>query len=368
MARLWATSPFLILLLHSLSLPHLATATPTNVPPNATSTAQLGYMSDTPFNPGIYRDGGGGGYIAGQHIISFSDSYTTRPPGQPNDSFSSFVHNTYAYFGYRNASDPTSLFDFGSVTNANGLQTFIPTGLVAVGNETTAGARGNPLSIWPTSNIVALASGTSGLQVAGVYNASTLEILYNTMVLVNVVPASNVAPGKTLNISRVVKRLFYVSFPSHLLPSTFHFFTYSHPHTSSQSITTTYTTNIRQANENLYGSFSLYKASPAGVLPGEPADPYLYLFAATNTGIKMARVLSLYKYMRHYVSFLTSLFLSISMYPDRCSVQTMSYTTVSYSITALLLISSHHHHQRRPHSIKPLFPFPTHNALDRNTD
>lgn len=86
-----------VFLLNTLSI-HAALTALTNVPPNLTSSENLGYATNDPFNPYMYRDGGGGGFINGFHVLSFSDSFTTVGP--INGTLTSFVHNTFSYFGY----------------------------------------------------------------------------------------------------------------------------------------------------------------------------------------------------------------------------------------------------------------------------
>lgn len=71
-----------------------------NTPINVASSQVHDYVSDANFNAAIYRDGGGGGYINGYHVISFADSFTTEAPGTVNSSVNSFVHNSFAYMGY----------------------------------------------------------------------------------------------------------------------------------------------------------------------------------------------------------------------------------------------------------------------------
>jgi len=74
--------------------PSKATGT---LPPQINSVEIIDSISDDSFNPSIYRDGGGGGYINGYNIISFSDSFTTG--GNVLQNYTSFVHNSFAYFG-----------------------------------------------------------------------------------------------------------------------------------------------------------------------------------------------------------------------------------------------------------------------------
>lgn len=121
----------------------------TNVPPNITNAVNLGYASDTSFNPYIYRDGGGGGYINGYHVISYSDSFTTT--GHINSSLTSFAHNTFAYFGYTDKTDPTKMYDFGTAATSNtGYRHFLGAPLKAnIGNETNL--THTVISIWPNS-------------------------------------------------------------------------------------------------------------------------------------------------------------------------------------------------------------------------
>ena len=73
----------------------------TNLPSTPAYVANLGLTSDSAFNPNIRRDGGGGGYVNGRHIIGFSDTITVNN-GQHGalTDFDSFVHNTFAYMGY----------------------------------------------------------------------------------------------------------------------------------------------------------------------------------------------------------------------------------------------------------------------------
>lgn len=70
------------------------------LPPQIASVEIIDLVTDNAFNPSIYRDGGGGGYINGYNVISFADSYTTAHPGLCNSNLTSFVHNSFAYFGY----------------------------------------------------------------------------------------------------------------------------------------------------------------------------------------------------------------------------------------------------------------------------
>lgn len=72
-----------------------------NISPTPAYVANLGLTSDPAFNPNVRRDGGGGGYVNGHHIIGFSDTITVNngQHGALRD-FDSFVHNSFAYMGY----------------------------------------------------------------------------------------------------------------------------------------------------------------------------------------------------------------------------------------------------------------------------
>ena len=58
----------------------------------------------------------------GFHLVGFCDSTTQLALDAETESagVTSFAHNSFAYMGYRNASDPTDLWNFGNVTSFKG--------------------------------------------------------------------------------------------------------------------------------------------------------------------------------------------------------------------------------------------------------
>ena len=88
-----------------------ALAAPVNV--DITSTSSLGYATSKNLNPGIYRDGGGGGCVNGLCVVGFSDTTICNGDFQTSGTtalsntckaegtalgFNSFAHNTFATF------------------------------------------------------------------------------------------------------------------------------------------------------------------------------------------------------------------------------------------------------------------------------
>ena len=223
------------------------TAVGASWPPTASYVAPLGLASDPAFNTLSRRDGGGGGFVNGYHLAGFADSITQTVPDSQN-TISSFAHNTFAYMGYTNYSDPTLLYDFGNITD--GVGTF-SNEFVATDNETETI---KAFAIWATGNYVPSEDGTQAIGVMNCLNENPGtpefpgdQIYYNTLVAINVTDPQDLPAGQTwLDGERLVPRLFY-------------------------------------GTENLYGSFTLYRG----------LDNYLYLFGTSASifhGLTAARV------------------------------------------------------------------------------
>ncbi|KUJ09819.1 uncharacterized protein LY89DRAFT_675969 [Mollisia scopiformis] len=226
----------LLLALSVLSSPLVLASTPVNVPLATATVENLGIVSDPASNTeGIFHDGGGGATQNGYHVQVFADSDTT------SDGFN-FVHNSVAYFGFRDASNPLDEYTFG-MNGTTGDAIF--TGDVPVGpitaNET---ALGPDFAIWMLSGMTPMLDGSTILGVFPALNEGTSESLYSTMVQMTVVDPYDVAPGGNPPFTRLgTGRLFY-------------------------------------PNEVNYGTFAL----------SADIDGYLYLFGSDVTGVKLARV------------------------------------------------------------------------------
>ncbi|KAL9052065.1 MAG: hypothetical protein Q9162_005636 [Coniocarpon cinnabarinum] len=217
-------------------------------PPEASYVAPLGLATDPKFSTTAKRDGGGGGYVNGFHLVGFCDSTTQS---EQFGGVTSFAHNSFAYMGYDNVSDPTDLWNFGNVTEAQSTYTSMnfATGSGTFGNMfSSAENETGSFAMWTTGNYVPSHDDKQALGIMTCLDeGATNQVYYNTLVGINVTdPKDTPSDDNTLSGERLVPRLFY-------------------------------------GTENLYGSFTLYKA----------LDNFLYLFGTSQSfmkGINVARV------------------------------------------------------------------------------
>ncbi|TVY23962.1 hypothetical protein LHYA1_G008034, partial [Lachnellula hyalina] len=205
-----------------------------HLPLIATSIGDLGWVTDPVLNDGgIYHDGGGGASTNGYHVQIFADSAT-------NSSGFNFVHNSVAYFGYREPGNPIKQYQFG-MKGLEGEAIF--SGIVPVGPEGNETDVGPIFAVWMLSGMTPMPDGQTLLGVFPCLNEGTSTDFYNTMVQMNVTDPETIAPGESPPFKRLGNgRLFY-------------------------------------ANEVYYGTFAL-EVKP---------DGYLYLYGSDVTGIKLAR-------------------------------------------------------------------------------
>ncbi|TVY86438.1 hypothetical protein LAWI1_G007431 [Lachnellula willkommii] len=205
-----------------------------HLPLVATSIEDLGWVTDPVLNDGgIYHDGGGGATANGYHVQIFADSAT-------NSSGFNFVHNSVAYFGYREPGNPVKQYQFG-MTGPEGKAIF--SGIVPVGPEGNETDVGPIFAVWMLSGMTPMPDGQTILGVFPCLNEGNSTDFYNTMVQMNVTDPETIAPGESPPFKRLGNgRLFY-------------------------------------ANEVYYGTFAL-EVKP---------DGYLYLYGSDVTGIKLAR-------------------------------------------------------------------------------
>ena len=216
-------------------------------PPTASYVAPLGLATDSKFSNTAKRDGGGGGYVNGFHLVGFCDSTTTS---EQFGGVTSFAHNSFSYMGYRNTSDPTDLWDFGNVTAPHETLTSMDfaddSGQFSHMFSTAENETGT-FAMWTTGNYVASQDDKQAIGIMDCLDEGPSNaIYYNTLVAINVTdPQDTPDEDNSLVGERVVPRLFYGS-------------------------------------ENLYGSFTIYKA----------LDDFLYLFGKSKlakNGVNVAR-------------------------------------------------------------------------------
>lgn len=188
--------------------------------------------------PNIYRDGGGGGTIAGKQYVIFSDGiYTSGGTPEFGKNWVNFTSNSIA-LSNANGGGPQDLYDWGNAEK--GPVQSAPFKYAEGESEGTTG-------IWPNENIATLCDGNCGVTFPVVVSRSEAgtATLYNTGLGITI--GSDGAPV----VDRPTKALF-------------------------------------NAGEPLYGTFS----TAVGI------DGYLYTFAGIDerkgknaaNGIKVARV------------------------------------------------------------------------------
>ncbi|ERS97663.1 uncharacterized protein SPSK_03417 [Sporothrix schenckii 1099-18] len=160
--------------------------------------------------PHVFRDGGGGGFVGGKHLIIFADGMYTKgqPPTDPS-RIVSFVSNSIAVAGDGAVSGPptlTRVTDFGNATQ--GPQQAVPF-------LTDQGESAMATAIWPNHNIAPLpgTNGTRGVAFTEVIDRNLFKqqkfaLLYNTPIDIHLDAQSG-----TPVVSRPVKNLFNVGEP-----------------------------------------------------------------------------------------------------------------------------------------------------------
>jgi len=145
--------------------------------PSVTSVTMLG--NTTSNLPNIYRDGGGGGSVAGRHLMMFSDGlYTTGgPPAADGSNVAGFTSNSIACSDC-DGKGITSLEDFGSLDKGP---------VQAISYFTNGGENDFDTGIWPNQGIATLCDGACGVSFPQVVNRTAIRngedavaSLYNT--------------------------------------------------------------------------------------------------------------------------------------------------------------------------------------------
>jgi len=187
----------------------------------------------------LSRDGGGGGTIAGQHIINFSDTITLDENNKKKLGFFPFVSNTIA----TTSEDGKTLTDYG-VGYAKQCWPVATEDSPVWGETSETALPGHRTAIWPNANIVTGCNGQCGYTVSNVYDITlspyTTTELYST--IANITIGTN---GPEVN--RIALKMWY-------------------------------------PNEINYGSFGVARA-----LDGTK-DIYLFANPPGSFGVKVARV------------------------------------------------------------------------------
>ncbi|TVY82349.1 hypothetical protein LSUE1_G002407 [Lachnellula suecica] len=152
----------------------------------------------------IQRDGGGGGTVAGQHIINFSDTSTLNEDDKKKAGYYPFVSNTIvttsAMLRQLGFQDGKTLTDYGSDGFAKQQWPFD-------GTETsTAGRR---VGIWPDTNIVSACDGQCGYTVSSVVDISRIPPYHPTDLYSTLAKITIGADGPS--VERVVPRMWYAN-------------------------------------------------------------------------------------------------------------------------------------------------------------
>lgn len=201
----------------------------------STSVSVIGFETST-LGPNLYRDGGGGASIDGQHIVWYSDGIWTKggPPTASLSNWLNFSSNSIAMCAYQGA-ELNDMFDFG--TAGKGPSQQVPYFYDSEENDSSHG-------IWPNQNLITLCNGACAVgfpEVVRRHRSGDASMVYNTAVKVELNPFGPV-------VTRPLKALF-------------------------------------NAGEPAYGSFASY----CGL------DGYIYMYAkitetSASNGLKLARV------------------------------------------------------------------------------
>ncbi|KAF2664414.1 hypothetical protein BT63DRAFT_429895 [Microthyrium microscopicum] len=148
----------------------------------------------------INRDGGGGGTVAGEHIINFSDTQTLNQDNKNAAGFYPFVSNSIA----TSTKDGKTLLDYG--TGYAKQQWPFATSNSPINGATTENAPSNyRTAIWPNTNIVTGCDGECGYTVSQVLNITyspyTTTDLYTTV--------ANITMPKGPSVNRIALKMWY---------------------------------------------------------------------------------------------------------------------------------------------------------------
>lgn len=146
----------------------------------------------------VYRDGGGGGRVAGVNLINYSDTMTSNEPLEDGGNMTGFVSNSLAIMGH-NGGGPQNFLDFPA---SNGLTPRIEVPWTPSENS------GVDRAIWPNSGIAPACNGSCGVAYYGVYNRAANNVLMYTTG-VNITLNATGYP----NVTRPVEQIFQVGEP-----------------------------------------------------------------------------------------------------------------------------------------------------------